>query len=309
MSSVSLARTGGRKAFAAFVRRSGPGYAFLLPGFVVFTAVMLWPTVQAFVVSLQHWSPNPAVPNTWVGLANYARALHDPIVGRALVNSGAYMLVTVVGQMVLGLICAIALNSAIAGRAAFRVMIYVPVITSWVVVSILFKYLFQGDDSIVNYALGVVGQPPVNWFLGRWTSMVVICVLGVWKGVGWTMLIFLAALQAVPQDLYEVAQVDGAGVMAQFWHITLPSIRRTTFFIGIMLVIGALDVFISVSLVTKGGPANLTQVPLLYLYQQAFNFLDFGYGSAIAFLLTAIIFVLSVAQFSLGERNSEGAAA
>ncbi len=301
--------SGGRGGLHSLARRAGPAYLFLLPGFLVFTLVMIYPTVQAFITSLQDWSPAPGAANRFIGLANYVRALHDPVVWRALANSGVYMVVTVLGQLVLGLACALALNSAIRGRTAFRVMIYIPVVTSWVVVSVLFKYLFQGQDGLVNYALGLTGHPPVAWFNSRWTALAVICLLGVWKGVGWTMLIFLAALQAVSVELHEAAEVDGAGWWARFCHVTLPAIRRTTFFISIMLVIGALNVYISVSLITAGGPANLTQVPLLYLYQQAFNFLDFGYGSAIAFMLTAIIFILSVGQFALGERDTEGAVA
>jgi len=299
---------GGRRR-KALARRAGPAYLFLLPGFAVFTVVMLYPTVQAFIVSLQQWSPVAGIHSPFVGLANYVQAIHDPIVWRALANSGVYMLVTVIGQMVLGLICAMALDSSFKGRTAFRLMIYVPVITSWVVVSVLFNYLFQGDTGLVNSTLGLVGVSPIGWTSARWPAMVVICSLGVWKGVGWSMLIFLAALQAVPAELNEAAEVDGAGVLARVWHITLPAIRRTIFFISTMLVIGGFNVFISVALITNGGPANLTQVPLLYLWQQAFKFLDFGYGSAIAFMLTAIVFIVSVAQFTLGERDTEGAVA
>jgi len=305
----SVSRRGGRRSFMALVRRAGPAYAFLLPGFVVFTLVMVYPTIKVFLVSLQNWSPVPGAQNEFVGLANYVRAAKDPIVWRALENSGLYMLVTVLGQMVLGLACALALNAAFRGRTAFRVMIYVPVITSWVVVSILFRYLFQGDGSLANYVLAAAGHAPVIWLGGRWTGMAVTCALGVWKGVGWTMLIFLSALQAVPAELHEVAEVDGAGWWARFLNVTVPAIRRTTFFIAIMLVIGAFNVYISVALITNGGPANLTQVPLIYLYQQAFNFLDFGFGSAIAFVLTAIILALSLVQFSVGERVSGDAVA
>jgi len=300
---------GRHRALRVLARRAGPAYAFLLPGFVVFTVVMVYPTIQAFIISLQRWSPVKGGHNTFVGLANYVQALHDPIVWRALANSGVYMLVTVVAEMALGLICALALNAAIRGRSVFRLMIYIPVVTSWVVVSILFKYLFMGNDSLVNSSLGLVGLPPVDWFNGRWTGMVVICALGVWKGVGWSMLIFLAALQAVPAELHEVAEMDGAGWWSRFWNVTMPAIRRTTFFISIMLVIGALSVYISVSLITNGGPANMTQVPLMYLYQQAFSFLNFGYGSAIAFMLTILILIVSLGQFSIGERAAEGATA
>jgi multiple sugar transport system permease protein len=273
---------------------------------------MIYPTVQALIMSLEKWSPAPGVENTFVGLANYAKAFGDPIFWRAMANSGVYTAVTVPGQIVLGLICAVALNRALAGRTAFRIMVYIPVITSWVVVSVLFKYLFATDGGLVNWLLAdatSLMDQGVDWYNGRWTAMVAICGLGIWKGVGWTMLIFLAALQAVPESLYEAACVDGAQGWQQFWHITLPSIRRTTLFITIMLVIGAFNVFVSVQLTTNGGPANLTQVPLTYLYRQAFNFLDFGYGSAIAFMLTALIFALSIGQYSLGSKSAQDAAA
>jgi len=289
-----------------------PAYLFLLPGFTVFTLVMVYPTVQAFLMSLEKWSPASGARNTFVGFANYAKAFADPIFWQALSNSGIYTAVTVPGQIILGLILAVALNRSLAGRTAFRIMVYIPVITSWVVVSVLFKYLFATDGGLANWLLtdatGLMSEG-VDWYNGRWTALVAICLLGIWKGVGWTMLIFLAALQAVPDSLYEQASVDGANGWSQFWNVTLPSIRRTTLFITIMLIIGAFNVFVSVQLTTNGGPANLTQVPLTYLYRQAFNFLDFGYGSAIAFMLTAIIFVLSIGQYSLGKSSSEEAVA
>lgn len=273
---------------------------------------MIYPTAQAFLMSLEKWSPAPGSENVFVGLANYATAMGDPIFWRALANSGVYTAVTVPGQIVLGLVCAVALNRPLAGRTAFRIMVYIPVITSWVVVSVLFKYLFATDAGLINWLLtdatGLLDEG-VDWYNGRWTAMVAICLLGIWKGVGWSMLIFLAALQAVPDELYEAAAVDGATGWSQFWHVTLPGIRRTTLFVTIMLIIGAFNVFISVQLTTNGGPANLTQVPLTYLYRQAFNFLDFGYGSAIAFMLTALIFVLSIGQYRLGRDSAAEAVA
>jgi multiple sugar transport system permease protein len=294
-------------------RRSwrSPAYAFLLPGFAVFTLVMVYPTVQALLISLQRWSVSPYQPSKFIGLANYATAMRDPIFWRSLANAGVYAGVTVPGQLILGLLCAVALKAAIPGRTAFRIMVYIPVITSWVVVSILFKYLFQTDGGLVNFLLhDVAAVVPANidWLNSRWLAMAAICALGVWKGVGWTMLIFLAALQAVPDSLYEAAAVDGAGSAKQFWHVTLPSIRRTMVFVMIMLVIGAFNVFISVSLMTDGGPADQTQVPLTYLYRQAFDFLDFGYGSAIAFMLTAVIVAFSALQFRFQGADEESAA-
>jgi multiple sugar transport system permease protein len=297
----------GRRARA----RRVPGYLFLLPGFALLVVVMVYPMVRAAIISFQHWTVSPKVPDTFVGLANYTRALHDPIFWRAMTNAAVYLVATVPAQIVLGLLCAVALNSAFRGRTAFRVMIYIPVITSWVVVSFLFRYLFT-DSGLVNYVLtdltGFVHQR-VDWFDGRWAAMTVISLLGIWKGVGWSMLIFLAALQSVPREYYEAAQMDGAGAARQFWYVTIPAIRRTTTFVAILLTIGAFNVFISVQLITGGGPANLTQVPLTYLYHAAFGSLDFGYGSAIAFLMTIVMFVLSLIQYQIGKRGAEEAVA
>jgi multiple sugar transport system permease protein len=136
----------------------------------------------------------------------------------------------------------------------------------------------------------------VNWLQQRWTAMAVLSLLGIWKGIGWSMIIFLAALQVVPRELHEAAAIDGAGPWGRFRHVSLPGIRRTVLFVAVMLVIGGFNVFISVFLITGGGPADETQVLLTYMYRQAFDFLDFGYGSALAFMLTIIVLALSGVQ-------------
>ncbi|HWM34202.1 MAG TPA: sugar ABC transporter permease [Pseudolysinimonas sp.] len=287
-------------------RRSiSPAYAFLLPGLAVFTLVMIVPTVQAFAISLTEWSVAPGRPSLFVGAQNYLTAVGDPVFWIALQNSGVYVVATVIPQMLLGLALAVALDRPLRGRAGFRALIYIPVISSWVVVSLLFRYLFGTDGGAVNALLA----EPVDWFGGRWSAMFVIVLLGLWKGVGWAMLIFLAALQSVPAELREAAAVDGAGRLRRFWVVTIPAIRRTIVFVSILLVIGGFNVFISVKLMTDGGPSDLTQVPLTYLYRQAFNFLDFGYGSAIAFVLTVLVFALSVTQLRFTRRDDEESAA
>lgn len=275
----------------------------------VFLLVMVYPTVQAVLISVQRYGIAPGSPSSFVGLANYSRAFTDPIFWRSLANGGAYLLATVPFQIALGLACAVALNGRFAGRTVFRALIYIPVITSWVVASVLFRYLFGTADGAVNALLTGVGAEPVDWFSGRWTAMAVISLLGIWKGVGWAMLIFLAALQAVPPDLHEAAAVDGAGNWRRFRSVTLPAIQRTLAYVTILLTIGGFNVFISVYLITGGGPADQTQVPLTYLYRQAFNLLDFGYGSAIAFSLTAAVFVLSAAQLWFTDRRDSGSPA
>jgi multiple sugar transport system permease protein len=281
-------------------------YLFLLPGFALFALVILYPIVRAFQISLYHWAIAPGLPSQWVGFGNYTRELHDPIFWRGLVNTGFYMAVTVPAQIVIGLAVAVLLDARIRGRAVFRTLFYLPVVTSWVVVSLLFRYLFITDGGLFNWvlhdSLHVTGHN-IDWLGQRWTALTAIAILGVWKGIGWSMVIFLAALQGVPRELKEAAAVDGANAWNRFRAVSLPAIRPVVAFVTVMLVIGGFNVFISVFLITNGGPLDETQVLLTYMYRQAFTFLDFGYGSAISFTLTLIVFVLSIAQLRFFRRR------
>lgn len=283
-------------------RRRLVPYAFLLPGTVLFVGLMLWPMLQALWMSLHDWNVVPGVDSTFVGLGNYGRAVGDPVFWRALVNTIVYMGVTVPAQMALGLAAAVLLDRIARGRVLFRTLFYLPVVTSWVVVSLLFKYLFNSQAGLVNYVLvdllGVI-DGNVSWLQGRWTGMTVITLLGIWKGMGWSMLIFLAGLRGVPGELLDAAAVDGASPRQSFFRVTLPFLRPVVAFVTIMLVIGGFNVFISVFLLTGGGPSRQTEVLLTYMYDQAFGFLDFGYGAAIAYVLTAIVFGFSVLQMKL----------
>jgi multiple sugar transport system permease protein len=283
-------------------------YLFLAPGFALFALVLLYPIVRAAQISLYDWKILPGAVSDFVGLHNYARALHDPTFWHALGNSAVYMAATVPAQIALGLFVAVLLDAKMPGRALFRVLFYLPVVTSWVVVSLLFRYLFSSDTGLVNWVLGHglhVTNGDVNWLQQRWTAMVAISLLGIWKGIGWSMVIFLAALQGVPRELHEAAAIDGAGAWSRFRNVSLPSIRATVLFVTVMLVIGGFNVFISVYLMTGGGPAGETEVLLTYMYRQAFDFLDFGYGSALAMMLTLIVLALSLAQLRLFRSDPE----
>jgi multiple sugar transport system permease protein len=205
-------------------------------------------------------------------------------------------------QVVFGLLVALLLDAKIPGRALFRALFYLPVLTSWVVVSLLFKFLFATDSGFVNWVLGpglgVTGHN-IGWLDTRWPAMVTIGLLGVWKGVGGSMLVFLAALQGVPAELKEAAAVDGAGAWRSFRAVTLPAIRLAVGFVTIMLAIGGFNVFTSVYVITNGGPQQSTEVLLSYMYHQAFTYVDFGYGSAIAFTLTLIVAAISFVQLRI----------
>lgn len=289
-------------------RRFHPApWLFLAPGYLLFLGLIIYPAVRAFQMSFYDWNIVAGATSRFIGWDNYVRAYHDPIFWRALANSGVYMVLTVPAQIVLGLWIASLLKARAPGTALYRVLFYLPVVTSWVVVSLLFQYLFA-DSGLVNYVLHTthVTSGDTSWLSNRWTAMVAISALGVWKGVGWSMMIFLAALQAVPDDLLEAAAVDGAGRWRRFTTVTLRAIWPSMLFVLVLLVIGGFNVFVSVLLMTNAGPADQTQVLLTYMYKQAFTNLDFGYGSAIAVLLTLLVFVLSLIQLRVfRNRNAE----
>ena len=289
---------------------TGAAYLFLAPGFLLFVLVILYPIVRAFQVSLYSWSIVPTIASNFLGLHNYNRAIHDPIFWRSLANTGFYMAVTVPVQIALGLAAAVLLDARLPGRGLFRTLFYLPVVTSWVVVSLLFRYMFITDGGLINFILHdklhLIGHN-IEWLSHRWSALAVISILGVWKGIGWSMVIFLAALQTVPRELKESAAVDGAKAWARFRAVSLPAILPVIAFVTVMLVIGGFNVFISVFLITDGGPLDETQVLLTYMYRQAFSFLDFGYGSSLSFTLTLIVFALSLAQLRLFRRRSDAA--
>lgn len=266
-------------------------YAFLLPGLSVFLLCVILPLIQAVEMSLYDWNIRGLTHSDFVGLDNYARALGDEQFWLSLTNSAAYMALTVPPQMVLGLLVAMLLNRHAPARPLFRVLFYLPVVTSWVVVSLLFKYLFA-DLGLINYAL----QTEISWLSSRWTAMIAISALGVWKGIGWSMMIFLAALQGVPESLEEAAIMDGANRWWRFLVVTLPAIWPAALFILVMLVIGGFNVFTSVLLMTGGGPGGQTDVLLTYMYSTAFDNLDFGYSSAQAVFLLIMLSIFSFLQ-------------
>ncbi|MEA2582825.1 MAG: multiple sugar transport system permease protein, partial [Thermomicrobiales bacterium] len=208
--STAIPRTRSRAAFRTRLRRALPAYLFILPGMLVFLIWTLYPLLYAFAMSFAEW--NLIKPSRFIGLENYRRALDDPIFWLALRNTVTYTVITVPGQMILGLGIALLLDGPLRARAFFRTIYYVPVVTSWVVASLIFTYLYNGQEGLINWVLrdGVrVIDENVNWLAEPWPARLAIASLGIWKGVGWTMVIFLAGLQSIPPTLYEAAAVDG----------------------------------------------------------------------------------------------------
>jgi len=283
-------------------------YIFLLPGALLFTTFMIYPLADAFRISLLDWKIMPGAVSPFVGAENYARAFNDPIFWQALKNTLLYAAITVPAQMALAMLVAVALDVVPRGRVIFRTLFYLPVITSWVVVALLFRYLFDASEGgIINFLLMALGlaKEPIAWLREPGSAMFAIMALGVWKGIGWSMVIFLAALQTIPPELHEAAEIDGATSAQRFFGITLPLLRPTIVFVMVTLLIGGFNVFISIYLMTGGGPLHRTESILTYMYDQAFNQLQFGYAAALSYILAIIVFLVSALQIKFLRSPTE----
>jgi multiple sugar transport system permease protein len=285
-----------------------PALIFMLPGLVLFVLFFLGPMVYSFQISFFEWKIVHPERSVFVGFENYKHALFDPIFQRAVLNTLAYTVITVVVKMILGLCVALLLNQKLPGRTFFRVAYYLPVITSWVIVSLLFEYMFNGQAGLVNYILKDflhLIPKDILWFADEYLTLVPIILLDIWKGIGWAAIIFLAGLQAIPNELYEAARVDGADSATQLRYITWPLLGPTTVFLVVVLVIGGLNAYVPFQLMTNGGdPLDLTHSVLTLMYEATFGRLDFGYGAAISYLLTGFVFIVSLIELRLMKQQA-----
>ena len=271
----------------------------LLPGLAVFGMFTVYPIFRLLWMSFCDWSFASMLDQPFIGLANYREVLGDGTFWTVFINSVVYTLVTVPGQMALGLFTAVLINGIRRFGVTFRVINYLPVITSWVIASLVFRYVFN-TEGLLNYFLtNVVHVPSANvrWLNTRWSGLAVAMILGVWKGVGWNMVVFLAALQQVPAELYEAAEIDGCGAWKKFVSVTLPSIRGTVLFALIMLTIGGFNVFTSIKMITGGKPAHQTDTLLTWMYYKAFSTGKFGYAAALSFIMALSLGLLAILQF------------
>lgn len=282
--------------------------ALLLPGVLIFGIFTLYPIVKLFVMSFFEWDFGSILEQEFIGLGNYREVFADPYFHTVFVNSIVYTLVTVPAQMFLGLLIALFINSIGHFQIGFRVSYYLPVITSWVIASLIFKYVFN-TEGLLNYFLTSavhLTESNVRWLDSRWGGMTVAMLLGIWKGIGWNMVVFLAALQTVPQDLYESAALDGAGSVRKFLSVTLPCIRGTVLFALIMLTIGGFNVYTSIKMITDGAPGHQTDTILTWMYYKAFSTGNFGYSAALSFITALVLALLALVQFRM-MKSQEGA--
>lgn len=280
-------------------------YLLLLPAAFLFVLFIAYPIFRQFDISFFNWHIFPGASNPYVGWANYVKIFHDPEIRTAAFNTLLFLIITVPIQMALGLFAAAILTDRLPGRGLWRVLVFIPVITSWVVVSYVFAYIFAAEGGVANAVASIfVGHAVhIDWLANTWTANAVIWMVSIWKGVGWSFIMFLAALDGVPRDLVESSRVDGANERRVWRHVIIPSIRPTIMFVSVLLVIGAVQVFTQVYILTNGGPFGSTSVLMTDAYQQAFSFFYFSYAAAIASLMAVIIFGLSILQIRLMRRR------
>lgn len=268
-------------------------------GFLLFT---LYPIVFALYASLTSW--NGLGPMTFVGLNNYVTLFKDEYFAKALYNTFFYMIGIPIG-LALALLLALALNRRIPGRTVFRTVYYIPVISSLAAIAIVWQFAYNGDFGLINQVLAWFGINGPDWLQNTATVKPAIILMAVWKGLGYSMLLYLAAIQSVPKSLYEAAALDGANAFQRLRSITLPMVRPVTFFIVVTNVIGGSQIFTEINIMTPaGGPEFSSASIVWYIVRKAFKYQQMGYATAMSVVLGVIVFIITLIQFRLNRRNS-----
>ena len=264
-------------------------YLFLLLPMLLLGVFVFFPILFAFVVSFFDW--NLLLPDKpFVGLANYIEVFNDPVFVKAFKNTVIYTIGVVPTQTMLSLILAFLMNQKFRGRTIFRVAFYLPAITSSVVTSIIFVWIYA-KPGLLNYLLSRIGiTSDIDWLTNPNTVLASIMMLNIWTTSGYFMISFLAGLQNIPVSLYEAARIDGATTWQQFWQITVPMVRPVTYFVVVMSLIGCFQVFDQVFVMSSGGPNNASTTMSYYAYKNSFKYFRFGFGAASAIVLAGIIF-------------------
>jgi multiple sugar transport system permease protein len=289
------------------VKRQLAAWAFVAPALLIIGVFFVGPVLAAFALSLTDFDIYAlADPGSlrFVGLANYARLLHTPLFWRALGNTLYFVAAGVPLSIGASLGAALLLNSRTAVfKPFFRTALFAPVVTTLVAVAVIFRYLFHARYGLINYGLSGLGLPTPDWLGDPHWSMPAIIVFAVWKNFGYNMIIFLAGLQTIPEDLYDAARVDGANAWRRFANVTLPSLGPVVLLVSVLTIAGYLQLFAEPYVMTEGGPLQSTVSVLYFMYEQGFKWWDLGTASAVAFLLFLIMLLVTAVQLVVARRR------
>ncbi|MET7389481.1 sugar ABC transporter permease [Streptomyces sp. NPDC005385] len=293
-------RTGARPA-----RRSvPPGLLFALPFLVLFGLFMVWPLVQGLWMSLTDTSLSAHSPS-FTGLDNFSEALQDAEMWRSLGHTLLFTLVSTVPLVAVALGMALLVHTGLPGQWVWRLAFFAPYLLPVGVVSLLWMWLYQPDLGLYNHLLGVLGLDGYAWLSDESVALWAIVLTTLWWTVGFNFLLYLAALQSIPDHLYEAAAIDGAGAWRRLWSITLPQLGRITGVITVLQILASLKVFDQIYLLTKGGPNNSTRPVIEYMYDVGFTGYRLGYASAISYIFFALVLLASAAQFAALRRREK----
>lgn len=269
-------------------------YVFILPAFIALSVFMFGPII--FAMSLAFFDWHLLAPDTeFVGLANFKELAQDEVFGIATRNTIVYAMGVVPVQTSLALLLAVAANQAIPGKTFFRTAYYIPSITSSVVTSVIFLWIYS-KSGLLNYLLSMIGIDGPDWIGSPKYALGSIMALNVWSTSGYFMIAFLAGLQSIPETLYEAARVDGANAWRRFWHVTVPGLRPTIFFVATLGLIGSFQVFDQIYVMSNGGPVHATTTMSYFIFNSAFKYFRFGYAAAASVFLFILILVFTLVQ-------------
>ncbi|QIZ97434.1 sugar ABC transporter permease [Leifsonia sp. PS1209] len=300
-SDATRPRRAKRPGFAA----SLTGWGFVAPATIIILGLSIFPALWAFVLSFQSWDGFSEA--TWVGGENYANLVTDADFGNSVLNTLGFTLLFVPASVLLGLFLAVALNRRIRWMGFYRTAIFVPFVASAASTGILSTYLFSPQFGLVNNILRVLHLPQQGWLDDPHQAMLVIAIMSLWGSAAFTTVIYLAALQDVPADLIEAARIDGANPWQTFWRIVWPQLAPVTVFVCIWQTIQAIQLFDLVYTTTRGGPLDATRTIVYFLYDKAFHALQFGYGSAAAYVLFAATLLITIGVVIFQRRRGSEA--
>ena len=279
------------------------GYAFILPVFLLFVFFRIWPSLHGFLLSFQDY--RLAGGTTWMGLENFRDLFDDKVFWGALKVTLTYAAIAVPLTTVVSLGFALLINRAIRGISIYRAIYFLPYVTSLVMISVIWSWVYRVDGGLLNGLLGGIGIEPIRWLQNKQLVIPSLAIMATWKGVGYSMMILLAGLKAIPESLSEASQVDGATASQTFWRITLPLLKPVLFFVIVIESIGSFQVFDAMYVMTNGGPVRASYSLVYMLYDESFKFMNFGYGAAIGMVLFAITFtVMMLQRLMFGQSES-----
>jgi multiple sugar transport system permease protein len=269
------------------------GYVFIAPWLIAFLAFDLFPTISAFYYSFTDWNVI-AKSSNWVGLENYRTMVYDDrLFWKSVTNTIYYVAFSVPLGVVAGFLLALLLNTKIHFQGAFRTLFYLPAVVPTVAATMVWLWIFDTRRGILNWAIGLVGMEPIRWLTSPDHSKNALIIMSLWS-IGGGMVIYLAGLQSIPQDLYEAADVDGAGPISKLFNITIPLMTPTIFFNLLLGLIGSFQVFNAAFIMTGGGPVNSTRFYMLHLYEMAFQQSQMGYACAMAVSLFVVVLAITI---------------